>query len=61
MEALQLKGWTWNRPALSSRELGKVDSWGMRRKAGIYSAKSAEKQLAFAEKTADNLRTKCGV
>jgi hypothetical protein len=61
MVALRLKGWTWNRPALSLRELGEVNSWRMRRIAGIYSAKYAEKRLAFAEKTPDNLRIQCGV
>jgi hypothetical protein len=32
----------------------------MRRIARIYSATNAEKKLAFAEKTSDNLRIDCG-
>lgn len=32
----------------------------MRRIAEIYSAIDAEKKLAFAEKTPDNLRIDCG-
>jgi hypothetical protein len=43
------------------RDLGEVNNWRMRRIAGIYSAKSAEKRLAFAEKTLDTLRIQCGV
>jgi hypothetical protein len=60
MVALRLKGWIWNKRALSSRESGEVGSRVMRRIAEVYSAKHAEKKLAFAEKTSDNLRIDCG-